>query len=136
MKKIEINIPSNPYNIYIKKGLLEKLDEFIKEIYTGKKIIIITDTNVDKLYGKKAEEVLSKSFDVRTIVVPNGEKSKSLECLESIYTKLIQENVTRKDCIVGLGGGVVRRFSRICCKYNFKRDSICTSTNNITCTSR
>ena len=135
MKQIEVTIPNNPYNIYIEKGLINKLDELIKTVYNGKKIFVITDTNVDKLYGNKINEVLSKSFDVKKITIPSGENSKSLECFENVCTKLIEENITRKDLIISLGGGVARRFSRFCCKFNFKRCFICASSNNIISTS-
>jgi len=69
MKQIEVNIPRNSYNIYIEKGLLEKLDELIKTVYEGRKVFLITDSNVDKIYGEKAVRVLAKGFDVRKIVI-------------------------------------------------------------------
>jgi len=107
MRQIEVNIPNNSYNIYIEKGLINKVEELIGTVYNGKKVFVITDNNVNEICGKRVENILSKSFDVIKIVIQSGEESKSLKCLESIYEKLIEENITRKDLIISLGGGVV-----------------------------
>ncbi len=108
MKKLDVNIAGRNYTIYIESGLVDNIGENIKKIYKGKKIAIITDENVNLLYGKDLERNLGNSgFYVRTIVVKAGENSKSIETLQYVYNKLLGFSITRTDLIVAFGGGVV-----------------------------
>ena len=106
MKILKVNIPGREYNIHIGSGLLEKTGEIVSEIFKGKRIAIITDKNVGTLYADKVTKALA-GYDVSVITVDAGEKSKSFETLQYVYTRLIEEGITRTDLIVALGGGVV-----------------------------
>lgn len=107
-KKLHVNLLDKSYDIIIKKGLLSEISEEIKNIYSGKKLFIITDDIVAKFYLKKVVSNLSENgFLVDYIILPNGESAKSLSSLEPIYNKLIDFKMTRKDMIITLGGGVI-----------------------------
>jgi len=108
MKNLKVNIPDKNYEIKIENGLFHKVGEMIKDIYEGNKIFIITDKNLDKLYGEKLNNNLSASgFKVNKHIIEPGETSKSLKELEKIYANLVECNITRSDLIVTFGGGVV-----------------------------
>ena len=108
MYTLDINLPHKNYSIYIKRGLINSLGTEIAKIYKGRKIVVITDENVDKYYGDKISSVLiDNNFDVHKIVLKAGEKSKSIEGLIKLYEKLLNCGVTRSDMIVTLGGGVI-----------------------------
>lgn len=108
MYKLNVNLPDKDYDIIIKKGLIENIGEYVRSVYENKKIAIITDTNVEEIYGETLKENLEKSeFDVHFIVVKAGEKSKSISVLEDVYDKLLSLNITRGDMIITFGGGVV-----------------------------
>jgi len=132
LKRLRVNIPKNEYDIIVGKGLLRGIDTLIREVYDRNKVHIITDDNVYSLHVKKAEEELKqKGFDVNTIIIPAGEQNKTIETVSVVWSKLIEGNITRKDLIIAYGGGVVRRFSRLCRKYYFKGSAIYTSANYI-----
>jgi 3-dehydroquinate synthase len=108
MNNLEVNLPQKKYSIIIKKGILGNIGEEIKKIYKNKKIAIITDSNVEGLYGQKIINQLNiNDFQTTTIVIQPGEKSKSLESAKDIYEKLLDFEITRGDMIIALGGGVV-----------------------------
>ncbi|MCY6485006.1 3-dehydroquinate synthase [Clostridium aestuarii] len=108
MKELRVNLCENSYAIYIKKGLFNYIGEEIKKIYNNKKVVIITDENVDKFYGKIIKSNLEKNdFNVYKIVLKPGEKTKSVDELLKIYDKLLDFGVTREDLIITLGGGVI-----------------------------
>ena len=108
MKKMEVLLTNEKYNIYIERGLFESSGKKMKEIFVGEKITIITDDNVNPLYGEKFKKILEKSgFEVNTIVLAAGEKNKNFVTLNRIYKELIKFQTTRSDMIVALGGGVV-----------------------------
>lgn len=106
--KLRVELPQNSYDIIIEKNILEKIDVEIKEIFSGEKIFILTDENVDKYYGEKVYSILEKAgYNVKKMVVEAGEKSKSFSSLQNIYNELLDFKFTRTDLIITLGGGVI-----------------------------
>ena len=64
------------------------------------KTIIVTDTNVHRLYGKRFEQY-------RTIVLESGEEHKTLQTVHRIYEDLLDYGCGRSYFILGIGGGIV-----------------------------
>lgn len=108
MKKLRVNLKENSYDIFIEKGLFQKLGQLLKERISSKKVAVVTDENLNSIYGKEIKEILEKSgYEVELIVVEPGEKSKSLSILEMVYGRLCSFQMTRSDLIIAFGGGVV-----------------------------
>ena len=107
MSIIRVNLGAKSYNIEIAAGLLDTAGEKIRSISKAQRAAIISDSNVDALYGERLQEVLAGSgFKVTRIVFPVGEKSKCLAELARIYDRLAEAGITRSDLVVALGGGV------------------------------
>lgn len=107
-KNLYVDLKENSYNIKIEKGLFEEIGKEVSSIYKGEKIFIITDTNVDKYYGKKVKDSLEKEgFKVRKLVMKAGEETKSFNSLPKVYKELLDFKLTRKELIITLGGGVI-----------------------------
>lgn len=104
--KLHVNLGKDSYDIIIEKGALDHAGDYIKEVFHGRKITIISDDNVFPLYGEKLKKQL-RNFDVNEIVIPHGEPSKRFAILPSLYSKLLSFNMTRSDLIIALGGGVI-----------------------------
>lgn len=88
----------------------DKLIEELEKIYnlSEKKICVVSDTNVYKLYGEEVVSILkSKAKVVTDFVFEAGETSKNLNTVKKLYEKLICDKFDRKDVLVALGGGVV-----------------------------
>ena len=79
-----VNLKEHSYPIYIEKNILKHANEKIKEIFKGKKIMIISDDQVYPLYGDDLTLNLEKDFKVNHVVVPHGEKSKRFDPPASI----------------------------------------------------
>ena len=105
--KMVVNLQEDTYPIYIKQGILSQANTYIKEIFSGHKIMILSDDQVHFHYGTLLTKVLEQDFVVESIVIPNGESSKSFAILPSIYQSLIQFKLARTDLIIALGGGVI-----------------------------
>jgi len=74
----------------------------------AKTIALVTDSNVDGLYGDAAVRRLEATgLRVERIVFPAGEQSKTLETYAELVRGLAALELTRTDCVVALGGGVV-----------------------------
>lgn len=107
MKIIDMNLKNNPYKVYIENGILDKACEYISKIYNKKNIYIVTDEHVGRLYLDKLTKILSQKYFVKSVVVPEGENSKSFEEYLRVITKLLELNMRRNEMLVALGGGVV-----------------------------
>lgn len=105
---LTVHLQDHQYDIQIKKGCLQEVGSFLKELWQPQKIAIITDDNVAPLYGEAVRETVAQAgFSVVMHVIPNGEASKSLAEAENIYSFLADEGFTRSDGIIALGGGVI-----------------------------
>jgi 3-dehydroquinate synthase len=95
MQKIEIQAKTGLSSIF----LGESLDNLINYLPQSK-VILITDTMVRSLYGKRFP-----NYPVIEIGV--GESIKTLETLSFIYEELMKYEADRSTFIVGIGGGIV-----------------------------
>lgn len=107
MITIEVNA-SKSYQVHIGSGLLSQLGQRIKSLSKAQKVTIVSDTNVFPLYGETAANSLqSAGFQVLSFVFPAGEESKNAETYLQLLNFLAEKQVTRADCLIALGGGVV-----------------------------
>ena len=108
MKTIQVNASRN-YDVLIGEGLLQDLGTYLlavlkKPCYT----VIISDSNVFPLYGEQAQKSLESSgFSVLHYTFPAGESSKNAETYLKILNFLAENQITRSDAVIALGGGVV-----------------------------
>ncbi len=106
---------AHSYRIVIEKGLKDRLHE-VGDVFTAyKKLVIISDKNVAKLYLSGIKKQLKRmGCEVASIVVPAGEDSKCLSQVESIYYQFMDLGMTRSDAVIALGGGVVGDLAGFC----------------------
>ena len=100
---------SRTYDVVIGKGLLKAIGaRLAKLIAPAASVLLVSDDNVYPLYGEIVTHALQRAgFSVFCHVVPAGEHSKDMQDLEKLWLKLSDNQFTRSDCIVALGGGVI-----------------------------
>jgi 3-dehydroquinate synthase len=96
-----MNLSERSYDIVVGRNLLSRADEYFN---LRRKVFIVTDAGVPKDY---AERVASLSQESKIVCVPSGEDSKSPEVYTSLLSEMINFGMTRSDCAVAVGGGVV-----------------------------
>ena len=107
MEKVRVTA-SKEYNVHIGSGFLDDVGEMMASIKRPCRAVIVSDDNVYSLYGEKVKLSLEKSsFTVFEYIVPHGENSKSVENFINIQEFCAENNITRTDLFVALGGGVV-----------------------------
>ena len=107
MRTVKVNA-STPYDILIGKGLLDECGERIASVIKPCKICIVSDDTVAELYLERAERSLQAAgFETVHFVFPHGEVSKTMDTIIDMVEFLAQSRLTRTDCLVALGGGVV-----------------------------
>ena len=108
MKTIRVNLSSNSYNIYIDKGILERIGDTLVKEKAPCKTLLVTDKNIEKIYSNIVIESLTRNrFDVRTVSLKPGEDQKTLETAMVLYDACFDHKLDRNSLIVALGGGVV-----------------------------
>ena len=106
MKTLKVNVGKG-YEILIESGIISSCGTYIKKVKSAKKVCLISDTNVVKLYGKAVEQSLVDSgFEVIRYVYEAGEQSKTTETVVSMVQFMAENEMTREDLVVALGGGV------------------------------
>ena len=114
MKKVTVNA-SRVYDIIIDKGILECAGELCAAVKKPCRAAVLTDSNVAPLYLERLERSLtSAGYKVVSYTIPAGEASKSAESYIAFLSFLAQNKITRSDCLVALGGGVVGDLCGFC----------------------
>ncbi len=106
-----ITIPVNagkPYNVHIGSGIINTAGSTMKDLCLSGKVLIISDDNVAPLWLDTVNSSLNENgFDVYEFIIPHGEESKNANNLISILNFAAENNFSRSDTFVALGGGVV-----------------------------
>jgi len=94
------------YDIFIEEDGLSHLAKHIKEIYPFDELFVITDQNVFGLYNEKLIQALI-GYKLSFVILPPGEKSKSLDVYHQAIQTLIEKGIKRNHLILAFGGGVI-----------------------------
>ena len=74
----------------------------------GQKWVVFSQDGIFRLYGNEfLDDLKAAGFNVNTILLPDGEKDKSLSVLDDVYSQLIEMGCDRSSTFLALGGGVV-----------------------------
>ena len=99
---------SKSYEVKIGAGLLGSLPEEVRTVCRAKSLCIVSDSTVWSLYGEKTDADLSAAgFRCVHFVFPAGEQSKNAATWVALLEFLARNRLTRTDCLIALGGGVV-----------------------------
>jgi len=99
---------SSGYDVVIRNGILGKTGEYVREACgNARKVMVVTDDRVEKLYGETVRDALKeRGFEVFIHVFPHGEKSKNIGEWKEILEDMCRSGLTRSDALIALGGGV------------------------------
>lgn len=107
MKTVQVNASKN-YRVLIGEGLLADAGSYVREVTGCCKAALVSDSNVYPLYGQAVAASLEESgLEVVRFVFPAGESSKNGETYLKLLNFLAENHLTRTDCLIALGGGVV-----------------------------
>ena len=103
---VNVELQERRYPILIGNGLLQ--DERSYPVKRGDRVMIVTNPTVAQFYLDTVTCALKKrGCEVDHVLLPDGEKYKTLESLNLIFTALLQGNHGRDTIIIALGGGVI-----------------------------
>jgi 3-dehydroquinate synthase len=112
MERIKVNLEKSrkdsSYEIFIGEDMMDRKGWITTIRNHADRYVIVTDSNVNPLYGKMVKEKLGETaLPVDIIEIPAGEPSKSLHTVLDVARQLVRLKVGRKSLLIALGGGVV-----------------------------
>ena len=107
MKQIQINTAA-PYTVSIGSGVLSTIGDVIRQLTKAEKVAIVSDETVWNLHGSKLLQALTFCESTYCVfLISPGEQSKNLSVYGDLMNALAQNGLSRTDCILAFGGGVV-----------------------------
>ena len=93
------------YEVAIEPGALSRITAFVGPFAERRRVAVISDSNVESIYGRRIAEHLGAVSGVLTI--PAGEESKTRETWSELTDRMLADGYGRDTLIVAVGGGVV-----------------------------
>ncbi len=105
---LHMNLGENSYDIIVERGAIDKAAEYIN---LKRKVLVVTDSGVPTEYSEKVAGQCEKPF---VVTIPEGESSKSFESYRQILEVMCENEFTRTDCVIAVGGGVCGDLAGFC----------------------
>lgn len=105
MQQLQVDLADRSYPICIGESLISN-SGLINQYISGHQVCIVTNSLVAPLYAQTLAKALP-NYQVDQVVLPDGEKFKTLDVWGSIFNKLLEARHNRTTTIIALGGGVV-----------------------------
>lgn len=107
MTSVNVELKDRSYTIVIGEQLLQSIAAFVP-LKCGDKVMIVTNPTVAGFYLDTVNHTLRElGCEVSNVQLPDGEKYKTLDSLNLIFTALLNEKHARDTTILALGGGVI-----------------------------
>ena len=95
--RIDVRLPGREYPVLIGHGVVQDIAQFLPK--SARKAVIITQSGIPAN--------LALPIESKTVIIGQGESTKSLATIESISQEFADMGITRNDVIIGVGGGMV-----------------------------
>ena len=107
MEKLFVDLGKKSYDILFSDSF-NGFAKAMSDINAPKKLLVVTDSNVEKLYADEVNDLLIKNgYDSKIYAFTAGEENKGMDTILGICGACIEHEMDRKSMIVALGGGVV-----------------------------
>jgi 5-deoxy-5-amino-3-dehydroquinate synthase len=95
--RIDVRLPGREYPVLIGHGVVKDITQFLPK--SARKAVIITQSGIPAN--------LALPIESKTVIIGQGESTKSLATIESLSQEFADMGITRNDVIIGVGGGMV-----------------------------
>jgi 3-dehydroquinate synthase len=108
VRLVRVRAASRAYNVLVGRECLQELGATMAAHGRDGQVVLCCDENVAPLYLEPTRKSLrGAGFLVSQVVIPAGEREKSLARAEEFYGILYDRGLRRGDVLVALGGGVI-----------------------------
>ena len=100
---VDVDTASARYVIDIQPGLAQRIETILDRVSAPKRRFAVSSAPVWKLHGR----TIASTTEDEPILIPDGERFKTLQTVGRIYDALLRASADRATTIIALGGGVV-----------------------------
>ncbi|MGH7909697.1 MAG: 3-dehydroquinate synthase [Thermodesulfobacteriota bacterium] len=105
---VKVSLAERSYDILIRSGLRGEIGRCLRGLGFSGKVAVVTNPAIRRLYGPAVLRSLRQAgYETWTILIPDGERAKSLRWVSAILDELANAQFERGSVLVALGGGVV-----------------------------
>ena len=97
MIRVQVPLPGRAYDVWVGAGAGDRLDEVLPE--AARRIALVTQAAVPA--------VVATALEVIRCEIGDGEEHKTLATVEHLCRTFARGGLTRADCVVAVGGGMV-----------------------------
>ncbi len=109
IETVTVGLADRPYDIRVGRGLTANADRELRDLVTGRHVLVMADTALDGpplgTLTSALERASTRRLDVLT--TPAGEAGKSFACLQDLLERALSLGIDRRTLIIAFGGGVV-----------------------------
>jgi 3-dehydroquinate synthase len=106
MIEIPVDLGERSYPITIGHGLASSLHDLLRPL-EGRRIALVSSRKIWGLHGRRVESSLRRLGTVSRVLIPDGERHKTLATLAVIHDGLAGAGMGRDGLVVAFGGGMV-----------------------------
>ena len=99
---IDVQTTSRTYHVHVGEGIVDQLDDLLTAAGASGPRFVISSPPIWKLHGGTVSEALG---GVEPLLMPDGERAKTLQTVSRLYEGLIKAGADRSATIVAVGGG-------------------------------
>lgn len=104
---LQVTEKQQTVHLYVGKYLFKNPSLWQQIINSSSSIVIITDTNIYRLYGNFIHELIERASRIFVYILPSGETVKCRNIKEKLEDELLKAHVDRNTSIVAFGGGTI-----------------------------
>jgi 3-dehydroquinate synthase len=101
--RIDVAASSGLYPVFVGAGALGGLSALLDQAAIGPDRVLVSSPLVWQLHG----DTLRRTIKSEPILVPDGERSKTLATVGRVYDALLQRRADRATALIAFGGGVI-----------------------------
>ena len=102
--RIDVRSATRTYSVFVAHGVVDQIARWLAATGVGERRLLVSSPTVWKRHGETLTAALP---GVERLLVPDGERSKTLQTVARIYEWLIRVGADRQSTIIAVGGGVI-----------------------------
>ncbi|MCL5103574.1 MAG: 3-dehydroquinate synthase [Armatimonadetes bacterium] len=108
MSEVRVDLGERSYVITIGAGVMSRLGGIVASIRKPTRAAVLSNPVIARYYAEPVLTSLAEAgIEAELVVVPSGERSKTLGTVSRVYDALLDMKMDRGGAVIALGGGVI-----------------------------
>ena len=102
--RVDVNTGSRTSTLWIGEGAIDRMDSLLTAHGVGTRRFVVSSPTIWRLHGDAIQRAIGA---LAPILVPDGERFKTLQSVSKIYDALVRGGADRGSALIAVGGGVI-----------------------------